>query len=501
MAPSNWQMKKDKAARFEFEKDLQTRSDDTTKNVATSAGMGGGEQELFDKKLSKEEKKSRAKAAREAKKKLKGKGKSDDEEEDQQDAAAKAAEVLAAIHADGVKGSVEDDGIDFDAADALAAAGTICTFSASRKGVDARSRDINVQNFSLQHMGSVLLDESQIILNHGNRYGLIGRNGCGKSTLLRALGARAVPIPRGIDIFYLSEEIEPSDTVTALDAVMSVDEERLRLEKQADELNHILTELADKAASGDVEDSEDNKTPEEQQEEIMEALNNVYERLDALDAATAEVRARSILKGLGFTHAMQSKLTKDFSGGWRMRVSLARALFIQPVCLLLDGTYRTFLVKCQVSTITITIAHFHTNSLTISFSFRRTDQSFGYGSRHLVGRLLVALETYLALGVAFARLFEQCVFAHDSLYQPQENRILRWKLRPIHENQERKGRESVEAVQVGTESNQFHEGVRCQVRSRNSQERSSGAVQGKGLGQDGSCGLDAKAGRGETPQL
>jgi ATP-binding cassette subfamily F protein 2 len=55
-----------------------------------------------------------------------------------------------------------------------------------------------------------------------------------------------------------------------------------------------------------------------------------------MDATTAEVRARTILKGLGFTHEMQSKMTKDFSGGWRMRVALARALFIKPVCLLLD---------------------------------------------------------------------------------------------------------------------------------------------------------------------
>lgn len=68
----------------------------------------------------------------------------------------------------------------------------------------------------------------------------------------------------------------------------------------------------------------------------MDALNYIYERLDLLDAATAETRARSILKGLGFTHEMQGKLTKDFSGGWRMRVSLARALFIQPTLLLLD---------------------------------------------------------------------------------------------------------------------------------------------------------------------
>ena len=167
-------------------------------------------------------------------------------------------------------------------------------------------------------------------VNHS--YGLIGRNGCGKSTLLKALGARAVPIPHSIDIFFLSEEVEPSDTVTALEAVMSVDEERTRLEQQANDLNHLLAEVAENPDKFADED----KTADEQQEDIMDVLNNVYERLDALDASTAEVRARSILKGLGFTHEMQGKKTKDFSGGWRMRVSLARALFIQPVCLLLD---------------------------------------------------------------------------------------------------------------------------------------------------------------------
>ena len=146
-----------------------------------------------------------------------------------------------------------------------------------------------------------------------------------------------MPVPHSIDIFFLSEEVEPSATVSALEAVMAVDEERLRLEKQAEDLNHLLSEVAENPEKY----ADEEKTAEEQQEDIMETLNNVYERLDALDASTAEVRARSILKGLGFTHEMQEKKTKDFSGGWRMRVSLARALFIQPVCLLLDG-------KCEV---------------------------------------------------------------------------------------------------------------------------------------------------------
>ena len=148
-------------------------------------------------------------------------------------------------------------------------------------------------NFTLQHMGAVMLDETEIVLNHGNRYGLIGRNGCGKSTLLKALGARAVPIPRGIDIFFLDEEVEPSDTVTALDAVMAVDEQRLKLEKQAEELNNLLAALAEGEGLQEPEEGEESKTAEEQQEEVMEALNSIYERLDGMDASTAEVRAPS----------------------------------------------------------------------------------------------------------------------------------------------------------------------------------------------------------------
>ena len=344
---SRWHEKKARQAEIAFERALQNapeRAIDDVSQLVSHVAMGGGDEQVFEKKMTKEEKKAAAKAKREAKKKSTkagdenpndGGGDCDDDDETNdktmvlaKDLLGKTKDGLAAATID-QQGGATDDGIDHEAADALAASGTICTFSASRKGVDARARDINVTNFTLQHMGSVLLDETEVVLNHGNRYGLIGSNGCGKSTLLKALGARAIPIPNFIDIFFLKEEIEPSDTITALDAVMNVDEERLRLETQAEQLNQLLGDLADNPTLN--ADDEDAKSPEEVQEEIMDALNMVYERLDALDASTAEVRARSILSGLGFTHEMQSKKTKDFSGGWRMRVSLARALFIQPV--------------------------------------------------------------------------------------------------------------------------------------------------------------------------
>ncbi|GAY59721.1 hypothetical protein CUMW_196690 [Citrus unshiu] len=142
------------------------------------------------------------------------------------------------------------------------------------------------------------------------RYGLLGLNGCGKSTLLTAIGCRELPIPDHMDIYHLSREIEASD-MSSLEAVISCDEERLKLEKEAEILG------AQEDGGG-------------------EQLERVYERLEALDASTAEKRAAEILYGLGFNKTMQAKKTRDFSGGWRMRIALARALFINPTILLLD---------------------------------------------------------------------------------------------------------------------------------------------------------------------
>lgn len=174
-----------------------------------------------------------------------------------------------------------------------------------------RARDIKFSNFSITFHGCELVQDTMLELNCGRRYGLIGLNGSGKSTLLAVLGNREVAIPDHIDIFHLTREMAASDK-TALQCVMEVDEERMKLEKLAEEL----------VACED----------DDSQEQLMD----IYERLDDMNADTAEARAAYILHGLGFTPDMQIKKTKDFSGGWRMRIALARALYVKPHLLLLD---------------------------------------------------------------------------------------------------------------------------------------------------------------------
>lgn len=174
----------------------------------------------------------------------------------------------------------------------------------------ADSRDIKIEQFSLSFHSQVLIQDSVIELNFGRRYGLIGANGCGKSTFLKCLAARELPIPSHIDIYLLSEEFPPTEQ-TAIDAV--IEDAKKEVERLEKEMESVL-----------------DKDPESL------LLDDIYERLDQLDPTTFEVRAATILTGLGFTHERMQYQTKDLSGGWRMRVALARALFVRPTVLLLD---------------------------------------------------------------------------------------------------------------------------------------------------------------------
>ncbi|KAF8941949.1 hypothetical protein BGZ47_007020 [Haplosporangium gracile] len=174
------------------------------------------------------------------------------------------------------------------------------------------SRDIKIESFSLRFHGRELISNTDIDLNFGRRYGLIGANGSGKSTFLECLAAREVPIPEHIDIYLLQEEAAPSD-YNAIEAV--VVEAKIEVERLEKQVEDMLAEI----------DGADNPL-----------LDDIYERIEELDPSTFETRAATLLHGLGFAKKDMLKATKDMSGGWRMRVALAKALFVKPTLLLLD---------------------------------------------------------------------------------------------------------------------------------------------------------------------
>eukprot|EP00535_Pseudo-nitzschia_heimii_P009223 CAMPEP_0197174782 /NCGR_PEP_ID=MMETSP1423-20130617/1159_1 /TAXON_ID=476441 /ORGANISM="Pseudo-nitzschia heimii, Strain UNC1101" /LENGTH=699 /DNA_ID=CAMNT_0042623765 /DNA_START=109 /DNA_END=2208 /DNA_ORIENTATION=+ len=295
---------------------------------ARGAAMGEGEDELFEKKLSKAEKKAVAKAAREAKRKKKGltgkKQKADDGGNDDDGGEASSKKLSPEEAWKKIQAVLDDPNATKEqkreaALDNLSNEEIVVTYESRKGKMHANARNINVSGVTVTFHGKPLIEETNLVINYGNRYGFIGPNGSGKSTVMKAIAARAIPIPENLDIYFLNSEYPARDDITALEAVMESNGEIQQLEAKAEALNDAM---------GDAD--------EEGQAEIQQSLEGIYSRLDQLDASSAEARATQILFGLGFTQKMQHMTTKEFSGGWRMRVALARALFIQPEFLLLD---------------------------------------------------------------------------------------------------------------------------------------------------------------------
>jgi len=158
--------------------------------------------------------------------------------------------------------------------------------------------------------GRRFFDSASVFLPTGAKVGLVGRNGAGKSTLFRLIlgelvaGGGSIGIPKAARIGWVDQE-HPASPVKLLDTVLEADTERASL----------LTEL-------------DTAAPER--------IGDIYARLVDIEADRAPARASEILSGLGFSVADLERPMAEFSGGWRMRVAMAAALFAEPDLLLLD---------------------------------------------------------------------------------------------------------------------------------------------------------------------
>jgi ATP-binding cassette subfamily F protein 3 len=171
---------------------------------------------------------------------------------------------------------------------------------------------LTLTDITIRMAGRTLLSHADLTVDPGRRIGLVGRNGAGKSTLFRAitgtvaLDGGEIRLARNARMAQVKQEA-PSGPQSLLETVLEGDEERTSLLIEADDINTEPMRLAE-----------------------------VHDRLHTIGADAAPARAATILAGLGFDAATQLRPVDEFSGGWRMRVALATALFANPDLLLLD---------------------------------------------------------------------------------------------------------------------------------------------------------------------
>ena len=169
---------------------------------------------------------------------------------------------------------------------------------------------LRIENLIFDAWGRRFFDSASVAVPAGAKVGLVGRNGVGKSTLFKLiqgeLSAQSgeILLPKAARIGSVDQE-HPATPVSLLDTILAADTQR-------------------EALNAELEVAE------------PEQLADIYQRLNAIDAERAPARAAEILSGLGFSNADLERPMAEFSGGWRMRVALAAALFAQPELLLLD---------------------------------------------------------------------------------------------------------------------------------------------------------------------
>lgn len=164
--------------------------------------------------------------------------------------------------------------------------------------------------------GKQLFNDTDLKVAYPRRYGLIGHNGLGKSTLIKHIAERDIPIPETLDLLYVEQEV-PATELSVIDTVLSANRERTELLLKQKKLLTGIEDIGETIS-----------------EELFSTLREVEDELTAIESEKEVSIAKKVLHGLGFTDI--DAPTSSFSGGWRMRISIAKALYRRPTLLMLD---------------------------------------------------------------------------------------------------------------------------------------------------------------------
>ena len=187
---------------------------------------------------------------------------------------------------------------------------------------------ISLDNLSVSYGGWTLFDGISFLINEKDRIGLVGKNGAGKTTLLRIITGEQQPTEGAVTmngectIGYLPQQMRVADTTTL----------KAETEKAFDEVLRLEAEIA--ALTAEVAERTDYES--EEYEALLHRMNDAQDRYHILGGDTREADIEKTLLGLGFKRSDFDRATSEFSGGWRMRIELAKLLLRRPSIFLLD---------------------------------------------------------------------------------------------------------------------------------------------------------------------
>ena len=187
---------------------------------------------------------------------------------------------------------------------------------------------ISLDNLTVSYGGWTLFDNISFLINPKDRIGLVGKNGAGKTTLLRIITGEQQPTSGAVTlngdctIGYLPQTMRVADTTTLAEETAKAFEEVLRLEAEIEALTREIAERTDYESS--------------EYEQLLHRLNDAQDHYHILGGETRDADIEKTLLGLGFKRSDFGRATSEFSGGWRMRIELAKLLLRRPSIFLLD---------------------------------------------------------------------------------------------------------------------------------------------------------------------